>query len=332
MAVRFGIIGAGLIGKKRADAIVRLGHSVTAVYDPQTALSSALANAHGAEASRDLTSLFAQVDATIVATSNDALSPVVMESLRAGKHALVEKPGGRNPAEVLRWLRLAGETGLVCRVGFNHRFHPGIQKAKAILDAGGIGELMFFRARYGHGGRIGYDREWRAEPQRSGGGELLDQGVHLIDLCRWMGGELELEVGRTFTYFWDMPVEDNAFLLLKSPSSPVRAWLHASCTEWKNTFELEIFGKKGKLQAIGLGRSYGAEELRHYKVKPEMGVPLLETFQFPEADHSWEEETQDFIRAIQGEEGHSIARPEDALRAVEIVYEAYRQSGMSWIS
>lgn len=331
--LNFGILGAGLIGKKRAEAIRALGHTVSAVCDVNEPIAQQLSQSLTCRYYTKLEDLLTVpgLDAVVVATSNDALAPCVLASLRAGKHVLVEKPGGRNPEEVLRWNREAEKTGLVCRVGFNHRFHPGIQDAKRLLDEGAIGELMFFRARYGHGGRLGYEKEWRANPQIGGGGELLDQGVHLIDLCRWLGGELELEFGRADTYFWNMEVDDNAFLLLKSPSSQVRAFLHASCTEWKNTFELEIYGKKGKLQAIGLGRSYGAEELRLYQVKPEMGVPNLKTFNYPAEDFSWQHETHSFIEAVLEERMTGIALPHDALRACEIVYETYRKSGMSWI-
>src|SRR5262249_8046796 len=140
-------------------------------------------------------------------------------------------------------------------VGFNHRFHPAIKQAKKLLDENAIGPLMYIRARYGHGGRVGYDREWRASKAGWGGGGMLGSGVHLIDLCRWMGGEFKLDTGRIFTFFWDMPVEDNGFLILKSESGDKAALLHASCTEWKNVFEFELFGKTGKLQVLGLGRS-----------------------------------------------------------------------------
>src|SRR5205823_5892688 len=123
---------------------------------------------------------------------------------------------------------------------------------------GVIGEIMFLRGRYGHGGRIGYDREWRADPQRAGGGELIDQGVHMIDLARCFLGEFEHVTGHAATYFWDMQVDDNAFLLLRT-SEDHAAFLHVSCTEWKNLFSLEIYGRGGKLQIDGLGGSYGVE-------------------------------------------------------------------------
>ena len=92
-------------------------------------------------------------------------------------------------AEIEDLMTLAGEEKVCVRVGYNHRFHPALQKARELVDAGALGPLMFIRARYGHGGRVGYDREWRADPNLSGGGELIDQGVHLIDLAGWFLGD-----------------------------------------------------------------------------------------------------------------------------------------------
>jgi predicted dehydrogenase len=182
---------------------------------------------------------------------------------------------------------------------------------------------MFIRGRYGHGGRIGYDREWRARPEISGGGELMDQGVHLIDLARWFLGEFVTVQGSIATYFWDMPVEDNSFLLLRTGRGQT-AFLHASCTEWKNLFSFEIYGRAGKLELDGLGGSYGTERLAFYQMPPEMGPPPTTIWEYPMADNSWEAEFQDFLEDIQ------LGRPPDpgieaaraALRVVEAVYAA----------
>lgn len=323
---RVGIIGAGLIGNKRARAL-RPSDKLQVVADLSEDKAQALANNHGAEVESSWERLVQRkdVDIVIVATSNNAIPLCATAALKHRKHILIEKPGGRNPEELKQLCEFAREAETVARVGFNHRFHPAMLKAKSMIEEGAIGELMYFRARYGHGGRLGYDQEWRANPEISGGGELLDQGVHLIDLCRWMGGEFELEVGRAHTFFWNMPVEDNGFLLLKSPDKKRYAHLHASCTEWKNIFDFEVFGKKGKLQILGLGRSYGTEELRYYKVKPEMGVPELTTQNFPEEDKSWEREWEALINSIEGRKTE-ISHLEDGYKALKIVYEAYQQS------
>ncbi len=327
---RVGIIGAGLIGAKRAKAL-RPCDKLIAVADLSHERAVTLATTYGAQVESSWETLIQrkEIDIVVIATSNNAIPICATEALKKGKHILIEKPGGRNPSELKPLLELSKKTQKTARVGFNHRFHPAMLKAKSMLEEGAIGELMYIRARYGHGGRIGYNQEWRANPEISGGGELLDQGVHLIDLCRWMGGEFSLDVGRVHTFYWNMPVEDNGFLILKSPDQKRFAHLHASCTEWKNLFDFEIFGKKGKLQIWGLGRSYGTEELRYYKVKPEMGVPELTSFSFPEEDQSWNLEWSALIDSIEGKQA-PISTLEDAFKALEIVYSAYEQSGLKF--
>lgn len=327
--LRMGIIGAGLIGHKRAKSI--RGAELIAVSDLSLERAQNLASAHGAEVEENWESLIRRkdIDAVIVSTSNDAITSCVVAGLEAGKHVLAEKPAGRDPDDLRRQVLASKKSEKILRIGFNHRFHPAFQKARSILASREIGRLLYIRARYGHGGRLGYDQEWRANPKISGGGELLDQGVHLIDLCRWLGGEFELEYGRVKTFFWKMPVEDNGFILLRSPDGTRNAFLHASCTEWKNLFDFEIFCEAGKLQIWGLGRSYGTEELRYFKMKPEMGPPDLETFKFSEEDVSWQAEFDSFLKAIEGQEG-DIAKIEDAYRAVETVYEIYKTNRVPW--
>ncbi len=156
---------------------------------------------------------------------------------------------------------------------------------------------MFIRARYGHGGRIGYDREWRADPKLSGGGELIDQGVHLIDLAASFMGEFTTVDGHAATYFWDMPVDDNAFLSLRTAAGQT-AWLQVSCTEWKNLFSFEIYFKRAKLHIEGLGGSYGLERLSYYKMLPEMGPPETVIYEFPRSDTSWALELDEFLEDI----------------------------------
>lgn len=325
----YGIIGAGLIGRKRADAIRATGGKIVAVWDVREEAARKLAQDFSTEVAADLPAFLAldQMDAVVVATPNGAIPDLTIQSLAAGKHVLIEKPGGRNPADLDRILKASEESGRKVGVGFNHRFHPALQSAKRLILEGAVGPLMYFRARYGHGGRIGYDREWRADPAIAGGGELLDQGVHLIDLTRWLGGEFQLRHGIARTFFWDMPVEDNGFLLLEQPETGVLASLHASCTEWKNLFEFEIFGKVGKLYITGLGRSYGVETLRVYRMKPEMGPPLEEKWEYREADRSWELEMEAFEHTVQGKE-NDLGTLKDAHAAVSMVHETYKQSSL----
>jgi len=182
-----------------------------------------------------------------------------------------------------------------------------------------------WRGRYGHGGRIGYDKEWRAAPELSGGGEAIDQGLHLIDLARWFLGDFPSVKGETATYFWDMPVEDNAFFLLKTEAGQT-AQLHATWTEWKNLFSLEIYGRVGKIDIQGLGGSYGPEQLTYYQMRPEMGKPDAEMFQFDGPDLSWDLEFREFLADIsQGRDPNPGLR--DAQAALRIVEAIYKEQG-----
>jgi predicted dehydrogenase len=265
------------------------------------------------------------IDIIIVATTNDQLAEITIGALNAGKHILVEKPAARNPRELQTVIEAARLAGTKVRVGFNHRYHPAFQQARRLLKDGLLGDLMFVRARYGHGGRLGYEKEWRAQPRLSGGGELLDQGVHLIDLARWFLGDFLSVEGSAHTYYWKMPVDDNAFILLKTAREQ-SAFLHASCTEWKNTFSFEIYGRDAKLHIEGLGGSYGVERLSYYRMLPQMGPPDTTIWEYPGADRSWQAEFSDFVDDIRLNR-ETTPGLDDAHAALTIVDAIYKQSG-----
>jgi predicted dehydrogenase len=327
MSARVGIVGCGVIGRRRADALA--GATLTACADSDRIRADALAKTHsGARSVARWQEVVesSDVDIVVVATTNDALASTAIAALEAGKHVLIEKPAGRNVREIDRIAAAAARHNRLVRVGFNHRYHPAILAARAIVNAGTIGPLMFIRGRYGHGGRVGYDREWRADPERAGGGELIDQGVHLIDLSQCLLGPFAEIDGSSHTYFWDMPVDDNAFLRLTTASGQV-AFLHVSCTEWKNLFSFEIYGRLGKLHLEGLGGSYGVERLAHYQMRPEMGPPDTVIHEYPQADRSWSVEFTEFLDDIrlgrQPAAGLDAAR--GALEVVETIYARTRR-------
>lgn len=318
--MRLGIIGCGLIGQKRAAAA--RGHDIVIVADLDPTRAERLAAASGAKATGDWRAVVdADVDAVVVATSHDTLAPISLAAVEAGRHVLVEKPAGRTAAEVAPIVAAADRLGRVVKVGFNHRYHPGLLKARAIVDDGALGPLMYIRARYGHGGRVGYEKEWRCVPEMSGGGELIDQGTHLIDLSRWFLGDVTLDYAAVPTYFWDIPVEDNVFLALKAPGGQL-AWLHATWTEWKNTFWFEIVGRDGKLTIDGLGGSYGVEKLTWHRMLPEMGPPETTTWEYPFPDRSWELEFTDFATAI-AEGRQPMGTIHDAHAMLVLIDQAY---------
>ncbi len=318
------IVGCGLIGQKRAR---NLGPAVLRVCaDVRYEKSEMLARSNDALAFGDFREAVARSDVgvVVVSTPNNMLAGIAVSALEAGKHVLVEKPAALNVREIDSVLAARQKSGRLVRVGFNHRYHPALLKARELCEAGALGPLMFVRGRYGHGGRIGYEKEWRADPAMSGGGELIDQGVHLIDLSRSFLGDFSDAAGFSHTYFWPMPVDDNAFLLLKTPSRQT-AFLHVSCTEWKNLFSFEIYGKQAKLHVEGLGGSYGVERLAYYRMLPQMGPPETTVWEYPMEDKSWQLEFAEFLEDIR------LNRPpaaslEDARAALAIVEKIYSES------
>lgn len=322
--MKIGIIGCGLIGQKRASA----GFEVIAAADSVLSRAEALTSTFGGNPFSEPDGVLdSTADAVVVAVTHDKLAEIGLKVLHAGKHLLLEKPGARSLKELTPLARVAEEKGLKIKVGYNHRFHPAVLKARELVTAGAIGDLMFVRGRYGHGGRIGYEKEWRFLPKISGGGELLDQGSHLVDLAGWFLGRFTNIYGVLERYFWDSSVEDNCFMTLKSEEGKT-AHLHASWTEWKNMFSFEIYGRDGKLAIDGLGGSYGLEQLALYRMLPEMGPPETTIWQYPFPDKSWELELREFASAIAADR-RPVGDVTDALETLRIIDCIYASSPFS---
>jgi predicted dehydrogenase len=329
------IIGCGLIGAKRAASLKASRAATTTkllwCIDRDLPRAQKLAaSTSGCQAGSDWEASLNDPDVKIVviATLHDSLAALTRAAILAGKHVLVEKPAARSVSELDGLSALAAHHGVKVRVGFNHRYHRALQKAHALFREGAVGPLMFIRARYGHGGRLGYEREWRADPALSGGGELLDQGPHLIDLARWFLGDFTSVEGHAATFFWDMKADDNGFMLLKTAQKQV-AFLHASCTEWKNTFSFEIYGRDGKLEINGLGGSYGTERLTFYKKLPEMGPPETTIWEYPMADNSWSVEFEQFLDDVRFDRQPEAGLTE-AVAALSVIEQIYRISGYDY--
>jgi predicted dehydrogenase len=318
-----GIIGCGAIGARRAEVAAKTGRSpVVIAADLQAFRAKEVAAATGAAATDNWEEVLGRPDvqAVVVATPHNVLAPITLAALRAGKHVLCEKPMGMSSREAEAVVEAARRSRRIVKVGFNHRHHPAIRRAYDLVRDGAIGDVLFLRCRYGHGGRPGYEREWRMDPKVSGGGELLDQGIHAIDLFRWFLGDLIVVGGLTANWVWHAPVEDNVFALFRSPRGQV-ASLHASWTQWKNLFSLEIFGARGALVVDGLGRSYGTESLTIYR-RQANGPPVEERIEFSGPDVSWEREWEEFLAAIQSG-NPPPANAEDGLAALKLVEAVY---------
>jgi predicted dehydrogenase len=305
-ALRVGIVGCGLVGHKRAAALDR--DTLVACFDLDARAARSLAEQHGGTACRSVDELLAQeLDVVVVALPHDQLAEHACRALDASAHVLVEKPAGIGVADIRRIEQAAAVAGRRVKVGFNHRFHPGTARAIAEATSERYGPLLHMRARYGHGGRAGYEQEWRAQRSISGGGELVDQGMHLFDLSYSLFGPLPLHSALLRTEYWPIEVEDNAVVVLGHPDRGPWTVFHASWTEWKNLFCLEIFCRTAKLQVDGLAGSYGPQRLSIYAMKPELGPPDLETIDFPADDESWRLEWREFADAIHHADGRPLA-------------------------
>lgn len=324
--MRVGIIGAGLQGRRRAQALKRVGDELRTVAAAHLERARLLADDMECEATDEWEKVVSRndIDAVIVCTPPHLHEPMCIQAMKNGKHVLCEKPIARTAEEAQRIVTAAQRNGVKLKCGFNYRHHPGILQARRWFDQDMIGELSFIRCRHGIGGRPGYEKEWRMNPEISGGGQLMDQGMHVIDLSRWFMGEFNEVFGFVATSFWDIaPVEDNAFALLRTEKGQI-ASLHVSWTQWKNLFSFELLGKDGYIVVEGLGGSYGTERAilgRRAFLQPFQE----EVIEFRGEDRSWVEEWQEFVTAIK-EDRKSLGDGSDGLAAVELAYGVYQSA------
>ena len=320
-----GLVGAGQVGARRAEVVHAFeGTELAVVADTDLGRARNVSAAYGGHAVRDWEEVIAreEVGVVIVSTPNKFLMPVSLSALEHGKHVLCEKPLARTPEEAQRMVDAARANRVVLKTGFNHRYHPAIFRAREAVARGTLGDLEFIRCRYGHGGRPGYEREWRGDPEMAGGGELLDQGVHAFDLLRWFMGEFRELTGFVDTRFWDIaPLEDNAFVLLRTDAGQT-ASVHVSWTQWKNLFSFEVFGREGYAIVEGLGGSYGTERLTLGRRRPESGPPEEQTVEFSGPDRSWHDEWVDFVTALK-EGREPMGSGYDGLQVLRLVYATY---------
>jgi len=295
-----GLLGCGLIGHKRGVSALNCGNQILGCFDVNPVAAGRASSVFNCKAFDSAAALLLDrsIDLVVVATYHNSLKGLVIKALEAGKHVLVEKPAAVSLSEIDDLINVEKRASGRVKVGFNYRFHPSIIKAKELLDSGVIGKVIWIRGHHGHGGRVGYDQEWRCKREVSGGGELIDQGSHLIDLAGMFAGKLELKYSNLSAKYWPIEVEDNCFLALESVNSAT-VWLHASWTEWKNNFSFEITGETGKLQIEGFGGSYGTERLSLYKMSEKMGPPETCSWEFPQPDESWNREFEHFLLCIE---------------------------------
>jgi predicted dehydrogenase len=301
------------------------GSCVIAVCDRNPEAAAALSALSGARVSdwQSATAL-AEVDAVVVCTPPDQHLAISCAAMRNGKHVLCEKPLARTAAEAEQMVKVASEHEVVLKCGFNLRHHPVVAQIRRWVDEGKIGELFYLRGRYGTGGRPGYEREWRANGFISGGGQLMDQGIHLLDLARWFLGDFASIAGSMCAYYWDIaPLEDNAFALMSTADGKT-ALLHASWTQWKPIFSLEVTGRDGYVVAEGLGGAYGVAT-SILGMRDLTGPFSEERVEFRGEDLSWRAEWREFTLAIK-EGRQPSGSGEDGLQALRIAEALYKSA------
>jgi predicted dehydrogenase len=303
------------------------------VADLDAAQAHQLASSIAANATTDWHAAIQSSDIDLVVVSTPTkfhIEPTIL-ALKAGKHVLCEKPLARSAAEAAEACELAERRRLVLKTGFNYRYMAHVRKSKELIDAKLLGPLYFLRCRYGHGGRPGYEKYWCTDRDLSGGGVLLEQGIHILDLVRHLLGEPTQVLAQTSRHFWNFPeVEDNCFLLLKVANS-MSAQIHVSWTQWVNIFSLEIFGRDGYLHLTGRDGHYGPQKLVWGKRQTSHGRPDEQVFEFPLPDDSWAREWEDFIDAVQTGR-KPMGDTTDSMKTLELVEAAYQSSTQQrWI-
>lgn len=328
--MKVGIIGFGKMGKIRMNVINNQPDlSLEGICDIVPPEQNKSRNCEFYENYHDL--LKTDIDAVFVSTPNKFTPEIVISALNNKKHVFCEKPPGRNLNDIRAIIKAEQRNkGLKLKFGFNHRYHGAVMEAKSIVESGRLGRILWMRGIYGKSGGVDFEKQWRSNKEIAGGGILLDQGIHMIDLFRLFCGDfLEVKSFVTNSY-WNIDMEDNAFAILRNEKNQV-AMFHSSSTQWKHTFSLEIFLEEGYVIISGIlssTRSYGhGERLITARKQFEnessaMGNPHEELTYFDQ-DRSWELEVEDFVDCIKNNKKAIIGSSEDALKAMELVYKIY---------
>ena len=329
--VKFGIAGYGKMGKIREESILN---------SPDTKLISIYEVSECHHNDKDIVQcnsfdelLATDIDAVIVSAYVSVAADYVIRALNAGKHVFCEKPPSMTAKEMQKVIETEKKMGRVLKYGFNHRFHYSAMEAKKVINDGGMGKMLWMRGVYGKAGSIDFHDNWRNYKNYSGGGILLDQGIHMIDLFRYFSNdEFTCLSSHLTSSFWNVECEDNAFLTLKSKNDIV-ATLHSSATQWKHKFLLEMAFENGFINLDGIlssTRSYAPETMIIGKREFEditfaMGKPK-ESITYYEYDNSWSLELSEFIDAIHGKNAINNGTSSDALEIMKITDFVYNNS------
>ena len=332
--IKVGIIGLGKMGHIRAREVDK--HPATVLIagaDPDSSRYSDFPAAACSSNYRDV--INSEVEVVFVCTPNRYTPEIAIAALDAGKHVFCEKPPGRTTQDIEAIISAEKRNPkLKLQFGFNHRYHAGIREAKRIVKSGRLGHILWLRGIYGKSGNTGFEQSWRNSKEISGGGILLDQGIHMLDLFRFFCGDFNEVKSMVTTAYWNIDVEDNAFALLRNNAGQI-AMLHSSSTQWKHRFNLEIYMSEGYLSVNGIlssTRSYSNETVtvacNRFDEGFAVGKPREEIIYF-DTNPSWELEIIGFVNCIQRDTPVPSGTSKDALKAMQLVYAVY-QDDQKW--
>jgi predicted dehydrogenase len=327
MTIRVGIAGYGVVGERR-------GISINANPDMELVAVSDIKYTDdgttpvGIPYHRSYHDLFAHdLDALFVSLPNYLASEATIVGLQHGLHVFCEKPPGRTVEETQAVAdEEAKHPGLKLKYGFNHRYHRSVLEAKRLIDSGELGPVLNLRGVYGKSRIIPFGGGWRSERDQAGGGILLDQGIHMLDLIRYFAGDFEEVQSFVSNAFWHHNVEDNAYAIMRSSTGAI-AMIHSSATQWRHRFRLEVTLRDGLIELAGIlsgTKSYGEERLlvARRDEDSDTGSFKEETTLYLD-DNSWQEEVDEFAALITSDSPVTNGSSHDALKVMEMVYRVY---------
>ena len=323
--VNIGIVGFGKMGRIRADAVEQSGRGqVVSVYDPDASTDD-----YHVVDSADAVIEDDRLEAVFVCTPNYLNPPLTIQALRAGKHVFCEKPPAFSAAELEEVREVEAATGKALMYGFNHRHHSSVKYMKTLIESGEYGNILWMRGRYGKSVDPSFAEEWRANPELSGGGILIDQGIHMLDLFLHLGGNFDEVRAFVSNLYWNMEIEDNVFAILRDSETGRVASLHSTMTQWRHLFSLEVFLSKGYLVLNGLKTSSGTYGDEILSIAKNRTTAPAATWEDEErityhVNTSWRSEVDHFFDAIEHGGRIEIGNSDDALelmRTIDKIYE-----------
>lgn len=326
--LRIGIAGYGVVGKRRKDCVDLHPHlEMVAICDQS--FDDSVSIVHGLNAYQSYKDLLKEnLDILIVCLTNEIAPEVTIAGLKKGLHVFCEKPPGRDVADISKVIEVEKQhLNQRLMYGFNHRYHHSIQKALEIIKSNDFGAIINLRGVYGKSQLVTFNQpNWRTKKEIAGGGVLLDQGIHMIDLMRLFAGDFVKVHSFVKNSHWGHDVEDNAYALMQTRDGVV-AMINSSATQWRHRFQLDINFEKGGLILDGIlsgSKSYGAETLTIIKANLEndQGDPCETTIRY-NSDPSWYAEIEEFVDCIINDKKLIHGTSDDALQTMKLVYKIY---------